>query len=452
MKSINIKITVAALLLTACHLTVFSQPELDQYVQEGLQSNILLKEKRISLKQAEQSLQIARSLFLPSVNALADYTSGKGGRSIDIPIGDLLNPVYASLNQLTQSDNFPQIQNVSQDFFPRNFYDAKIRTSIPLVNTDIHINKEIQSQKVLIREYEVEAYQRDLILNIKTAYYNYLSALAAVKIFESAIELVNRNVQINESLLKNGKTLPANLLRSRSEAEKIKAELNNSQGQVLNAQKYFNFLLNRPLDSAITTPTEFSENEESDLSSVSVSQREELQMLKSLQQINRSSVQLYQLSRLPKVSAFLDLGTQASNWNVNQDSRYYLVGVQLAMPIFQGFRNNIQIQQTKLEEQKSSLALQNTNLQLEVAAQVSANNVRTAKQNLFAAKEQLNSARSYFNLIDKGYQQGVNSLIEFIDARNQLTSSELQLNLRQYEFLTAQAELERQTASFQLQP
>src|SRR5690606_36478561 len=118
-----------------------AQSPLDSYVHLGLKSNLALKEKEISLDQAKLSLDMARSYFLPSVNVLGDYTSGKGGRNIAIPIGDLLNPVYTTLNQLTESDAFPQVENVSQDFFPYNFYDVRVRTSVPLINTDLHINR-----------------------------------------------------------------------------------------------------------------------------------------------------------------------------------------------------------------------------------------------------------------------------------------------------------------------
>lgn len=427
--------------------TAFGQT-LNTYIEEGLKSNVVLQQKRISLKQAQQSLQIARSLFLPSVNVLADYTSGKGGRSIELPIGDLLNPVYASLNQLTGSDQFKSLENVNQNFFPYNFYDARVRTSVPLINTDLHVNQNIHSQQVLLREYEVDAYRRQLVLDIKHAYYDYLSALAAVRIYESALQLVNKNVEVNESLLRNGKSLPSNVLRSKSEAEKIKAEVNSATAQVANARKYFNFLLNRELDTEIAV--EVPAEEEVTAEEVSSANREELKMLKAANDINESAVQLYKLSRLPKVNAFLDLGSQASDWQFNNSSRYYLVGVQLTLPIFQGFRNNVQIKQSRLELERSDLELQNTTARLEVAASIALNNIHTTRQNYAAAQEQLTSAKSYFNLIEKGYQQGVNSLIEFIDARNQLTSSELTLNLRKYEMLKAIAQYERETSSFTL--
>lgn len=454
MNTNSLKISTKGLISTLVFMLtsgiLLAQSVLDNYVEEGLKNNLVLQQKNISLQQAQQSLQIARSYFLPSVSLLSDYTSGEGGRSISIPVGDLLNPVYTSLNQMTQSDAFPQVENVEQNFFPKNFYDARVRTSIPLINTDLYVNRNIQSQQVMLKQYELDAYKRQLVLDIKTAYYNQLTAEASVKIYESALSLVNKNIEINESLLRNGKSLPANVMRSKSEAERVRADLNNARNQVINARKYFNFLLNQDLDREVNTSTSLLENISLtiDTTSIGVNNREEVQMIKTVQQINQSSLQMNKLNRLPKVNAFLDLGTQGSDWKYNNDTRYYLVGVQLSLPLFQGFRNATAIRQNKLEIQKTQQNLMHTTRQLELATTVAKNDLQTTIQNYQAAQEQLKSAQSYYNLIEKGYKEGVNSLIEFLDARNQLTSSQIQLNLRQLEILTAAARVERETASY----
>jgi outer membrane protein len=437
-----------AIVLTTLSTALTAQTVLDGYVSEGLKDNLVLQQKDITLQQAQQSLQIARSYFFPSVNLLGDYTSGEGGRSIAIPVGDLLNPVYASLNQLTQGDKFPQIENVDQNFFPHNFYDARVRTSLPLVNTDLYVNRSIQSQQVVLKQYEVELYKRQLVLDIKSAYFSYLAAVAAVKIYESGLGLVNKNVEVNESLLRNGKSLPANYLRSKSEAERVKADLNSAENRVVNARKYFNFLLNKPLDREIEVSYAFADATALDTASTDIASREELKMIKTTRDINAASIRLNRLTRVPKVSAFLDLGSQASDWKFNDKSKYYLVGVQLSLPLFQGFRNNISIRQNTLEMRKTELNLTRTTEQLQLAADIAKNDLQTTVQNYAAAREQLKSAQSYFNLVEKGYQQGINTLIEFLDARNQLTSSQLQQNLRLFEMLTAEARLERETASY----
>ncbi len=451
MKTKTLKLTIALsimgismILSTALH----AQTILDSYIQEGLKSNLVLQQKTISWGQAQQSLQVARSYFLPSVNLLTDYVSGEGGRSISMPIGDLLNPVYASLNQITQSDQFPHVENVDQNFFPKNFYDARVRTSMPLINTDLYLNRTIQGQQVMMKQFELAAYKRQLVFDIKSAYFIYLGANAAVKIYESGLQLVNKNVEINESLLRNGKSLPANYLRSKSEAERVKAELNSAQNRAANARKYFNFLLNRDLDAEIETSYNVSDAEPVDTTYLAVEGREELHMLRTAKEINQSTLRLTKLSRIPKVSAFFDLGSQAADWRVNDKSGYYLVGVQLSMPLFQGFRTNHTIRQNTLEIEKNQLNISHTTQQLNLAAMVAKNDLQTATQNYVASREQLKSSQSYFNLVEKGYQQGINSLIEFLDGRNQLTLSQLQQNVRLYEMLIASAKVERETASY----
>ncbi len=429
----------------------FGQNALEQYVSEGLKNNLVVQAQNITLEQAENALRVARNHFLPTVQLLGDYTSGEGGRSISLPVGDLLNPVYSSLNQLTQSDAFPQIPNVDQNFFPKNFYDAKVRASIPLINTDLIINRSIKSKQLAIKDYEVKAYKRQLAFEIEEAYFKHLSSAEAVKIYEGALSLIQKNVEINESLKKNGKGLPANVMRSKSEAAKVKAELNSANNNFSNSRQYFNFLLNRELNTPIDAAYFFDHDIFPDSISVSTNQREELSMLKIGNDISASFVKMNQLNRLPKLNAFVDFGSQASDWKFDNQSQYYLFGVQLSIPLFKGFTNNIQISQSKLDLRKSELALQNAYRAIQMSADIARNDLLTAHQNFGAAKEQLKAAESYYQLIEKGYLQGVNSLIEFLDARNQLTTSELVNNVRAFDMLIAKSKLQRETASVQFE-
>ena len=181
---------------------IYAQNQLDKYVQEGISNNIVLKQKRISLEKAIYSLKTATSYFFPSINLEGDYTSGEGGRNIPIPIGDLLNPVYTTLNQMTQSSSFPQLANEKINFFPFHYYDVKLHTTMPLLNTDLIINHSIQSNEVHLQKYEVDIYRKELVKDIKTAYYNYLNAISAEKIYMNALNVAQEGKRVNESLLK----------------------------------------------------------------------------------------------------------------------------------------------------------------------------------------------------------------------------------------------------------
>ncbi|HNV30484.1 MAG TPA: TolC family protein, partial [Cyclobacteriaceae bacterium] len=314
------------LLITSLILTCFlslapvagsAQQALDEYIEIGLKNNLVLQQKNISLEKAMLSLKIANGMFSPSLTLLGNFLSGTGGRSISFPVGDLLNPVYSTLNQITGTDNFPQIENVNQNFFPKDFYDVRARASMPILNTDLIYNRKIRENQTLLQEYEVIIYKRELIRNIKAAYFNYLGAREGVSIYQSALTRAQEGKRVNESLLANGKGLPAYVLRSQSEIENIKAQLVDAERQVENAKLYINFLLNRDADEEIITAYSAEEN----LLNASlliqepatVQKREELMQIQTLKGLNENLLSMNKLYWSPKISGFVDLGAQAEN-------------------------------------------------------------------------------------------------------------------------------------------
>jgi outer membrane protein TolC len=153
---------------------------------------------------------------------------------------------------------------------------------------------------------------------------------------------------------------------------------------------------------------------------------------------------------IPKISGFLDLGSQAANWTFDSKSKYYLTGIEIVIPIFYGGKNNYQIKQSVLEYKNAKLNYENNLQQLQLSNELAKSNLLSAWQVYQASGLQVKSAMSYFKLINKGFKEGANSLIEFIDARNQLTSSELTLNINKFKVMIEIANLERETASFDL--
>jgi outer membrane protein len=435
-----------------------AQNPLELYVQEGLQSNLILQQKHISLEKARYSLKAATSLFLPTVGLGGSYTHGDGGRTIALPLGDMLNPVYATLNQLTESQQFPQIDNVAQSFFPRHFYDVRLRSSMPLLNTSLHHNRSVQQERVQLQEWELKAYERELVLNIKQAYWGYLGALEAVKIWESALALVQQNLAQNESLLRNGRGLPASVLRAQSELEGVKAQLLEAENRSRNAQRYFNFLLNREQTAAIDATIPLADVLEGVPGLLLQGQeeegvnREELQLLRSSERLQGSLLRLSQQQWAPKINAFMDLGLQAENMTYSSQAPYYLMGVSLDLPLFSGLRNRYEVRQARLDLKTSQLQLNHTRQQLQLSAQLARNELATAYQNHTAARERLKAASSYFRLLERGYTEGTYSLIEFIDARNQLTTAQLQQSITTYQVLSALALWERESAQTPIHP
>ena len=425
---------------------------LDEYIELGFQQNIVVQQKLISAEKALLSLQSAQSLYQPTLAFQGGYQTGEGGRSISFPVGDMLNPVYATLNQLTKSSAFPQIANVETNFFPRNFYDVKLTTVMPIYNRDISINKEIQSQTLGIQKADIQVYKRELVKNIKTAYLNYLMAHKAIGIYQNGLLLAQEGKKINEKLLANGKGLPAYILRSENEVVQMASQLSEAEKQAESAKMYFNFLLNRELFTEIKT--NFDEQEALDILKknqiAEVDQREELGMLKQAISLQQSVVKMNESFYLPKLNGYLNLGSQSSNWDFNQKSTYYLLGMQVDIPIFSGKRNLNKIKQSAMDVDMAKKSLDLTSKQVSLALQIAQKNLTQTWVAFRASQKQIDVANTYQKLIDKGYKEGVNTYIETLDARSQWTNAHLALNINQFKILIAAAQVEREAASYPL--
>ena len=456
MRTILIKLPkiVPLLLLLLAFRTGYSQNSLVGYIDSAFKNNIVLQQKNISLEKAQYALQIAKGFYYPTVAFQAGYQTAGGGRNIEFPVGDLLNNVYSTLNQLTQTNDFHQLKNQSINFLPTDFYDAKVRTTVPILNSDIKYNKQISQQQISLSKYEIEIYKRDLVKDIKTAYFNYLNALEAISIYKSSLQLANEGKRVNEKLVENGKGLPAYVLRSNSEIENVKAQITNAEQQANNARLYFNFLLNREQDETIDTfydaGKQITTIPDAIANNNTATGREEIKALQQSVVLNETILQMNKAVYYPKLNGFLDLGSQAQNWKFNSQSRYYMVGLQLDVPIFAGFRNRNKIKQSGLDIKNAQLSLDQVKQKIDLSGNVARNNLVSVYQSFLSSQKQLEAAQAYQRLIERGYREGTNTFIETVDARNQLTQSQLLVSVNQYKVLIAAANLERETASFNL--
>jgi outer membrane protein len=451
--------------MRGCLLTMFlfaasaagrSQPQLDEYVAQALQSNLVLKEKSVSLDKALLAIREANTLFGPTVNFETQYTLARGGRTINIPIGDLLNPVYSTLNQLTGSNKFPQISNVQEQFLPNNFYDVRVRTAMPIMNPEVRINRDVKTRQAELTQSEIDTYRRELVKEVKSAYYDHLVTVQAIGIWTSALTLVEEGLRYNRSLLSNGKGLPAQVARAEAEVASVQVKLATAHSVRQNTAARLNFLMNRPLTDSVTAvdpdlPSDFLQIL-SDTSAATIRGREELKSLGIATEINRDLLRLSESYRKPRLSTFIDLAAQGFNFNVDSRSFFYLGGLSLQMPLYTGGRNRLKVRQAELDVETMKVRSRYVTSQLELSAMVSRNTARDAYQAWQASQHEERASIHYHKLVDKGYREGVNGYIELLEARNQLTSSRIQTTITKATLLKALAAYERETASYRLPP
>lgn len=443
-------ICVATILLMGTTVSHGQKDILQEYVDMGLNSNLVVKQRNVSIENAMNALKQAKYLYIPTLDFQMLYSTANGGRQIALPVGDMLNPVYTTLNQMTGFNAFPMIENQNINFLPKNYYDGRVRLSVPILNMDIVNNKRIVDKQLAIQENEVEIYQRELVKDIKVSYYNYLSVLKAIEVKQNALDLALVGKRNNEKLLEAGQGLHAYVLRSETEIVQIESDLVALEGQLKSLKHYFNLLLNREQESAIEVAQDKRIIPFALLDNPSIDKREEVESLNHAIDLREDIVRFNKQSIVPKLNGFADVGSQAERMKFNDKSVYYMVGLQLNIPIFNGLKTNLKVKEAKNNVEIAQLQKEYVQNQLSVAVSKSYNDVLSAKERYQAALKQLEMAETYHRLIDKGYAAGVNTYLETVDARSQLSNATLNVNVQYYQFLSALAILEREVASYEL--
>jgi len=453
----KIKLTFAVFIIFASYLTAQNNV-LEKYIQEGLQSNLALKQKQSSYEKSLQVLKEAKGMFFPNLSFNARYSLADGGRIIEFPIADLLHPAYNTLNSLTSSNNFDELisktKNETIPFLRPTEQETKLRLVQPLFNPKIYYNSKIKSELTNAVKSDVGSFKRQLVAEIKSAYFNYLKTVHLLELANKTTELLKENIRVNERLFANDKITIDNVYRSKAELSKLEQNIAEAIRYNKSAKAYFNFLLNKPLESDIEISDEIKlapiEKDLQNSQENAINNREELFKIKSYAKANDYSLQLNKSNKAPNLIAVVDYGFQGEKYNFTSDDDFIMASFVLSWDLFKGFQNKAKIQQATIDKQiietgydeaENRVKLQVLDLYYEVEA---------VEKAITAAQQEKLSAVKSFEIINKKYKEGQANLIQFIDARTTMTNAEYNVIITTYDYKIKYAEFESAACLYKL--
>ncbi len=441
-------------------LTLAAQPApvgqsaiLEGYIREGLANNLALRQESLEISRVTESLTQAKSLFYPRVAFNPTYSLAAGGRRLDFPVGDLLNPAYKTLNQLTGSDRFPtNVENVNQLLAPNNFHDTKISVNYAIFNTDIQYNYLIQKQLVSSQEARKRVIENELRYNIATAYYQYLQALDAVHIFENSRQVLIELARLNEKLVSNNIATKEIVTSARYEVSKVDQQLAVAGKNRETARAYVNFLLNRDLpspvevDSALTKILPESKENLADLQQTALRGRQELAQLNGSLAAARTAVKLNEANAtIPNVYVGSNAGFQGFGYTFKNQA-YVVAQFGLQWDLFRGYEKRSKIQQAKIQTTVLQTRLADVQRQIQLQVLQAYYDLDAATESLAATQSGMLNADQTLRVIDSKYRNGQSLLIEFLRYQNDRQTAQIQHSLARMDVLVKRAALDRAVA------
>ncbi len=434
----------------------------DALVAEALESNLGLSAVQAGVDQRLAALDVARARFLPTIDLLLRYSQADGGREIELPVGDLLNPVYSSLNALLadsgQPAPFTPIANQSFSFLREREQDSVLRLSQPIYDARIAAARRQASYGYDAARYGLESYRLQLERDVRQAYYRWLATREAIETLAATLELAAENERVNDSLYRNGKVTRDLVLRAEADRLKIDQQLARARSTESLALRYVNLLCNAPL----TRELESARVTDADLprlaarvqrptgtaaaalqfEDTALKHRAELRQLEAGVAAARESERIARAAFRPQVAFAVDAGTQGTDWDYGDQDPYVIASVIVRFNIFSGGadRASIRAALARSAELTAGRALAEQQIRIQVHEALA--DLEVAEASLATASRRADAAEAAFAIIAKKRDLGQVSAAEYLDAQRALTEARLNGNVTRYEALAALAQVE----------
>jgi outer membrane protein TolC len=366
----------------------------------------------------------------------------------------MLNPVYQSLNYLLGQEQFPDIENMEFAFYRPTEHETKVSLVQPIIDPKIVYNSRIRKELSQAANLDAVAYQRQLVEDIKTAYFNYLKTVRLIELLDKTGELLQENLRVNERLYQNDMVTIDNVHRSKAELSKLDQQAAVARKNNRVAAAYFNFLLNRPFEEPITEDAGYDSVPAvpalGELASMAVGNREELDMLRYYSRAADEYMSMNRMDRIPSLYAAVDYGFQGRHYEFNSRQDYLFASLVLHWDIFHGFEKKSKIGEAKIERERLAAQIEETEKQIFLQALEAYYDLLASTESIRASEQELESARNAYRVVDRKFREGQASLIEFIDARTVMTRAEENLIISRYDYHIGYAGLERTACLYPL--
>jgi outer membrane protein len=432
---------------------------IDAYVSEGLKSNLGLRAQSLEVERSAAALDAARARYFPELGFAARYSRSEGGRTIDLPLGDALNPAYQTLNDLLvaqgQQPRFPVVQNETIAFLREREQDTRLTLRMPLIAPAIPAAVRAQRELLGASEYARAALARRLKRDITVGYLTWASAVRTQGIVDASLALLNENLRVNDSLFRNGKITQDQVLRARAELLAVTQQSREARNGASQSQSYLNFLLNRPLDTAledaqIVADVSATTRALAELRQAALDNRPEIAQLQALTRASEAQTRLARADRWPTLSLGADGGIQGEEYEFGRGSNYATISLLLNWTFFDGGARRAAVRQANAAARRTATQRDELTQQVQLEVQQTLDRLNTSADSLATAEARAEAARAAFRIASRKRDEGAISQVEFIDARSSLTGAELNLNVTRFEVLARQAELDYATAAGRL--
>lgn len=427
-------------------------------VELALKNVAELKNARLDYKIAEARNKEITGMALPQITGSLQGNHYLSLPQIQFPDGSEVQ-IYDVLRENGVKDGSGNPITKEGEFNYRNFsfltpwnLNGGISVQQLLYEPQVFVGLEARKELLINSDLMIKVSED----NVKEAVYkSYYAVLISKKQLLFVEESIKRLEKLNADMTQMFKAGFAEKL----DIDKSTVSLNNTRTaaiQLRNTIQISQALLKMNLgltqaDSLILKDTLSSDRLKENIldNSFTYENRNEIRLLNSTVKLQDYDVRRYKLSYAPTVSAFYNFqrtGQRNSQGNDNSPWFWYstnLIGLNVSVPIFDGFQKKNKILQSKFALEKTQNILEDTKKGIDLEINVAKTTLTNALVAMDEQEQNMELAEKVFNTVSVKYQQGVGSSFETIQADTDLQQSQSNYFRALYEAILAKIKYEK---------
>jgi outer membrane protein TolC len=272
----------------------------------------------------------------------------------------------------------------------------------------------------------------DVASNVTKAYYGVLVAKERQK-------LIAQNLTRLELLLNETRAMYQNGFAEKIDVDRIEVNYNNIKSEKVRIDRsvsttvnVLKFQMGMPIHEELVLSDRLSDVMTSSLlpnldEKADYGQRKEFSILETQRELDLLNVRQYRVGYYPNAYLINRVGLNSGGNALSDLSRWFsfgLVGLQLEIPIFDGMRKKHQIEQAKLQVQRTENDQVQLKRSIDLEVSQAIDNLENSIESLKIAQRNMELAAEIFRVARIKYQEGVGSTLEVSDAETSYKEAE----------------------------
>ena len=389
---------------------------LGQCLNIGIENNLSLKIAKGEIVKGKHNISENRSRLLPQINFSASLND-----NFDTPVSVTDGTAYGKTYNVTKTLQYNSSAALALQM---PLYSQTALTAISIAKTLDQLN-----------QLSYEKAREDLMVQISKMYYLIQNTTEQISIVNDNIRRFKELRDITQAFYDNGMALEIDLKRINVKIETMDVQLANAKAMLSEQYNMLKYVMDYPAEKDIVVEEKVVDKvDDAQLTGLNTNLYE-LQLLQKKLDMAELQKKMAKDGYLPTLAlsanwAYTAYTDKFKNWFHSGESNHWYrsngIGLQLRVPVFDGFEKRSKIRKAQVDIDNAKLSYENALKSMQTQYANAINDLANNQRNYVKQRDNYRLAEGIYGVTVDRYREGIVSMVEVL--QDEMSMSDAQNN------------------------